>query len=306
MMAGDLVAQTSGLLHRVHIGNASYPARQVPVRTAQFPTRGQPVYPPGQPSRQYQTQPYEQLPPPGYGNPLPYQQNQNQPYIGGQNRAGLPAAIRPGRLLPGQQPPNQLAPGQRLPNQLAPGQLRHGLSWIRHEPTVPHIWQENEFLMVIVDEKAFTTAEGEVQRRKNALYDAVLEDFVILNPFRWIKPSPQSDGDPRIKGQVQQQYRAENEMETTESVKLNVAVHIADIRPNGNLVLEGHKVIEINQEVWEVSLTGICAPDAVNANRTVLSERIVDLQLKKRERGHVYDAYKRGWFTRMLDRLDPF
>ena len=149
-------------------------------------------------------------------------------------------------------------------------------------------------------------ASGEMDRRKNALYDAVLKDWLFLDGLKAIRPSPQSDGDARVRGQLQQLYRAEGEMQTRESLTLNIACHIADIRPNGTLVLEGHKQVQVNEEVWEVSLSGICRREDIGPDGMVLSRHIDELMIKKRDRGHVNDSYRRGWFLKWWDEFHGF
>ena len=121
-----------------------------------------------------------------------------------------------------------------------------------------------------------------------------------------VKPDPQSDGDQKVQGQLQQQLRSTSELETRESLTLNVACEIVDLRPNGILVLEGHKRIGVNEENWEVSLTGMCSREDINPDNTLLSRNMLDLKLDKRDRGQVRDGYKRGWFSRWFDQFDPF
>jgi flagellar L-ring protein precursor FlgH len=187
----------------------------------------------------------------------------------------------------------------------APVDLQQG-SWIFRPVPQPRKIELQDVVIVRVDELARMQAEGEMERRKNALYDAVLKDWVSLDGLKAIRPNEQSDGDPRVRGSLQQLFRAESEMETRESLTLNIACRIVDIRPNGNLVLEGHRQIRINDEVWEVSLSGICRRDDVGPDSTVLSRQILDLKLDKRERGHVRDGYKRGWLLRWIDEFHPF
>jgi len=195
---------------------------------------------------------------------------------------------------------------QELPvAQEIPVDLQRG-SWTFIPVPQPKKVEIHDVVIVRVDELASMQSEGEMERRKNALYDAVLKDWVFLDGLRAVRPSPQSDGDARARGQLQQLYRAETDMQTRESLALSIACRIADIRPNGNLVLEGHKQIRINDEVWEVSLSGICRRNDVGPDSTILSRQILDLKLDKRERGHVRDGYKRGWFIRWFDQFDPF
>jgi flagellar L-ring protein precursor FlgH len=187
----------------------------------------------------------------------------------------------------------------------APLQLQNG-SWTYIPVPPPKQVGVHEIVIVRVDEMANMRSEGEMDRRKNALFDGVLKDWVFLDGLKAIRPAPQNDGDARIRGQKQELYRAEAEMTTRESLSLNIACQVSDIRPNGNLVLEGHKQVRVNQEAWEVSLTGMCRREDIGPDGIVLSRNILDLRIEKRDRGHVYDTYRRGWALWWWDQLRWF
>lgn len=163
----------------------------------------------------------------------------------------------------------------------------------------------NDQITVIVDEKAQVISEGEIDRRKKTDGKISLTDWLKFNGFG-LSVAPQVAGDPTIAGQVDNKYRANGELETREAMKLRVACRVVDIRPNATLVLEGHRVIKVNEESWEVSLGGTIRADDVLPNNTVLSENVADLRLVKRESGHVRDGYRRGWFLEWLDAYQPF
>ena len=130
--------------------------------------------------------------------------------------------------------------------------------------------------------------------------------WIHLEGLKAVKPDQQNDGDQRVQGKLNQLYRSEAELETRESLKFEIAASVADIRPNGNLVLEAHRVIRVNDETWEYSLSGICRKEDVGPGLVVFSRDIAELSVQKRERGHVRDGYRRGWFTRWFDTLQPF
>src|SRR5262249_9081955 len=111
----------------------------------------------------------------------------------------------------------------------------------------------HDLITIRVDEKSQTYAEGSVERRKTQSFDAIRQAWVILDGWRWAKPSPQTTGDPRLRGQANSIYRAEGDVETRESLKFDITAEVVDIRPNGNLVLEAHRVLQNNEEVWEYS-----------------------------------------------------
>ena len=179
-------------------------------------------------------------------------------------------------------------------------------SWTQQPATPVDPIKLYDIVSVRVDELARMTSEGEVQRRKSGQYDAILLDWVKLIGLFTVKPAPQADGDPHVQGTLDQTLRSQSDMETRQSVAFNIACQVVDIRPNGNLVLEGHKEIRINQDAWVLSLSGECSAKDVGPGRTVLSQDIVSMKVDKRERGHGRDGYKRGWFLRWFDEFHPF
>jgi flagellar L-ring protein precursor FlgH len=149
-------------------------------------------------------------------------------------------------------------------------------------------------------------SDGELRRRKDSRYDARLQDWIVLDGLRAVRPDPQSEGDPRIRGELRSDYRAIGELETSESLAFNLACEVVDIRPNGNLVLEGRSKIVLNDECWTYVLTGICRPEAIGPNNVVLSRDVINLDIKKSETGSVAAGYQRGWFQKLFDLIQPF
>ena len=96
------------------------------------------------------------------------------------------------------------------------------------------------------------------------------------------------------------------ELQTKATLSFTIAATVVDIRPNGNLVLEAHKHVQDNEDIWDQSLSGLIRPQDVLPNNTVLSENIAELMIDKREVGHVRDGYRRGWLTRLYDRFSIF
>jgi len=189
--------------------------------------------------------------------------------------------------------------------QAAGGLTLEDISLTTIEVSPPREIQKYDTITIIVDEKSQLLSEGDMQRRKRANLTAVLEDWVKFEGFS-LKPDKQTDGDQTIAGKLNSQFRTQSEMETRDGLKFRIAATVVDIRPNGHLVIEGHKSIHNNEEHWEQRLTGIVNPADVLPNRSVLSEKITELNISKVEHGHVRDGYRRGWFLRFLDRVQPF
>ena len=186
-------------------------------------------------------------------------------------------------------------------------QLKLGdASWIYTPTPPPREIQKHDIVSVRVDILSRMQSDGELRRRKNGLYDARLNDWLIFDGLRWVKPSPQSDGDPRVRGELRSSYRSLGELETSESLALNIAAEVVDIRPNGNLVLEGRAATRVNDEVWNVTMSGMCRPESIGPNNVVLSRDIINLDVRKLETGSVAAGYQRGWFQKLFDIVQPF
>jgi flagellar L-ring protein precursor FlgH len=179
-------------------------------------------------------------------------------------------------------------------------------SWYETPLPPPKEVRVHDIITIRVDKSVRMNSDAEWQRRKNARYDALLNDWIVFKGLRAVKPAPQSDGDQRIQGNLNVQDRSQGELETTQSLKFEIAATVAAVLPNGNLVLEAHDTFQVNDERWLHSLSGVCRREDVGPGNIVLSKDLANLHVEKRELGQVRDAYKRGWLTRIVDELTPF
>jgi flagellar L-ring protein FlgH len=179
-------------------------------------------------------------------------------------------------------------------------------SWYETPLPPPKEVRVHDIITIRVDMAVRMNSDAEWQRRKNAKYDALLNDWVVFKGLRAVKPAPQTDGDQRVQGNLNIQDRSQGELETTESLKFEIAATVAEVLPNGNLVLEAHRTVRNNHEYWLHSLSGICRREDLGPGNIVLSKDLANLQIEKREAGQVRDSYKRGWLTRLIDEFTPF
>jgi len=173
-------------------------------------------------------------------------------------------------------------------------------------PPPPREIHKYDLVTIRVNELERMESEGRVQRRKNSNLDARLQNWLQIIDIDTVKPAPQADGDLRIRGQDNQIYRVQTDLETSKRLDLNIAATVADVRPNKTLVLEAHRQIIIDNEVWEYSLSGVCRAEDIGPDNVILSRNISELKIKKLEQGLVRDSYKRGVISRLLDRFNPF
>lgn len=80
----------------------------------------------------------------------------------------------------------------------------------------------------------------------------------------------------------------------------SIAVTVADVLPNGNLVIRGQKQLTLNQGSELVQLTGIVRAEDVTPSNTVMSTQIADANITYGGRGVLADANRPGWLTRLF------
>jgi flagellar L-ring protein precursor FlgH len=164
----------------------------------------------------------------------------------------------------------------------------------------------HDIITIRVDMGARVSSDVQFQRRRTSQYDAQLNDWIKLDGFKSAKPAPFSDGEPRIQGNLNYLNRVTGDLETTESMKFEIAATVSAVLPNGNLVLEAHRTLRNNNELWMHSLSGICRREDIGPGNVILSKDIANLEVEKKELGHIRDTYKRGWFMRWWDQASPF
>jgi flagellar L-ring protein precursor FlgH len=86
-----------------------------------------------------------------------------------------------------------------------------------------------------------------------------------------------------------------------------LSARIVALLPNGNMVVEGTKNIQVNSETQKVTVRGVIRPADVMRDNTVPSDRLAQLEVVLNGKGVVADAVRRPMFLyRLLLGLLPF
>ncbi len=82
-----------------------------------------------------------------------------------------------------------------------------------------------------------------------------------------------------------------------------MTARVAEVLPNGDLVLEGVREIDINGDRQMVVLTGVVRPDDIAPNNMVLSTQVGQLSIRYFGHGLIKDNLKPGWLIRFLNKI---
>ena len=86
----------------------------------------------------------------------------------------------------------------------------------------------------------------------------------------------------------------------------NIAVRVGREMPNGDLFLEGTKVVLINNEEYHLYVSGLVRRVDITKDDTIASSRIADAQIEFTGRGDIADQQRKGWLAKVVETLNPF
>lgn len=90
-------------------------------------------------------------------------------------------------------------------------------------------------------------------------------------------------------------------------ITATLTAHVTHVLPNGSMVIEGVKHVQVNSEDQAITVRGIIRPVDVETDNTVPSDRISQMELKVNGKGVVGDSIRRPFILyRLLLGLLPF
>jgi len=161
-----------------------------------------------------------------------------------------------------------------------------------------------DILTILVQESATATKDNSTSTAKSTTADMGITSFLY-------GPGASSfltrDGQyPALKYNAKNDFTGGGKINNSEVITARIAVRVTDVLPNGNLVIEGSKHTSFSGESQDAILRGTVRIDDVTANNTVFSYNVADATIKYVSKGTVSNVQKKGWFTRILDKINPF
>jgi flagellar L-ring protein FlgH len=113
-----------------------------------------------------------------------------------------------------------------------------------------------------------------------------------------------------ILGQVSQwglkaenKFEGEGESERTGYLTAQISTRVVEEMPNGNLRIEGERMVDINGEQQILTLSGIIRSQDLRADNSIASNLIADARISYTGDGPVADAHSPGLLSRVFNFL---
>jgi flagellar L-ring protein FlgH len=80
-----------------------------------------------------------------------------------------------------------------------------------------------------------------------------------------------------------------------------ISARVLKVLDNGNLIIEGTKTVEINEEKGLIKISGTVRPRDIQQNNVILSSSIADAQITYSGKGTVAEAHRPGLIMRIIN-----
>jgi len=91
-----------------------------------------------------------------------------------------------------------------------------------------------------------------------------------------------------------------------ETIALRVAATVAQVLPNGNLVVAGRQQVRVNSELRDLQVSGIIRPQDIGSDNTVRHDRLAEARIAYGGRGTISDVQQPRYGQQLLDIVLPF
>lgn len=160
----------------------------------------------------------------------------------------------------------------------------------------------NDLVVIKIEEVA------DARRSANTDIDRSSESSAEINAFLGMLAKAGLDGADAAKlgGSSKASFSGQGKTGRTEYLSATVPAVVRQVLPNGNLFIEGHRVILVNAEEQHFYISGVVRPIDIDQENSVKSSMVADAEIEFVGRGVLTDNQKQGWFSRFLGWVWPF
>ena len=163
--------------------------------------------------------------------------------------------------------------------------------------------RKGDILTVVVQESAdASSTQNKESTRKSTVNDTVSQ-FIFPPAVSGL--GTHAGNLPSLQLAGASDYTGGGKVSNSQSLNSQAAVLVTDVLPNGNMVIEGVRLVTFSGETQYVVLHGLVRPDDISSANSVTSSHIAEAKVEFINKGALMDAEKKGWLTGIYEKLRP-
>jgi flagellar L-ring protein FlgH len=187
-----------------------------------------------------------------------------------------------------------------------------GAAQALREPTPGSLWQDASAGALFTDARAF---------REHDLVVIKIEEIADAKRSSDTDLSRQNDGTagislalggkslfPAVDGKrtADTTFKGTGSTGRTERLVATVPATVKKVLPNGNLFVEGHRVVLVNNEEQHFYISGVVRPIDIEGDNSVKSSLVADAEIEFTGRGILTENQQKGWLQKTFGWMWPF
>ncbi len=170
-------------------------------------------------------------------------------------------------------------------------------------------FEVGDIITVLVRENIDASTRSDTNTKKES--DVSADAGVLGNTFL-LADKPEGLGITNAQRLPNWDIQAENEHKGTGSTRrsntlvMTVACNVTRVYENGNIDVEGQKVVSVNREDSSIVISGTVRSSDVSETNTIDSNQIANAVIQLKGQGPLWNNQRRGLVTKFLDWFSPF
>ena len=162
-----------------------------------------------------------------------------------------------------------------------------------------------DVVQIVINEQADASGNAKTDLSRSSKRQDQVDSLLGLVPAIQ-KAYPNIDPKSLIQLASQSDFSGEGQTQRQGKLSGSIAVRVKQELPNGDLYVEGTKVVMINNEEYHLYISGVIRTADIENDNSVSSKLVADARVEFTGRGDVADQVDRGWLTKILDFINPF
>jgi flagellar L-ring protein precursor FlgH len=161
----------------------------------------------------------------------------------------------------------------------------------------------NDLVVIKVEEIASANRSANTNLARESAAAAKIDAFLgLLGKLQ----SAGLDPNLNLGGTSKSSFKGEGKSDRSEYLTATVPALVRKVLPNGNLFVEGHRVVLVNSEEQHFYISGVVRPIDIDQENSVKSSMVADAEIEFVGAGDLTDNQKQGFMSRYFGWLWPW
>lgn len=168
----------------------------------------------------------------------------------------------------------------------------------------------HDSVTIVIDENTESELSSSNDLKRDASNNMTLTNWLTpkLSGGLGTKQHGQAAGGntPTVSWSSGRAHKSDSTIERSQTLSTTLTGEVIQVQPNGYLIVEARKRVNVNGEEQTVTLTGIVNPKHMDSTSSVRAEYIMDMAINYTGKGPLTRMDKRGWGAKIMDFVNPF